>query len=222
MAWLNGKPKESISNSPKFFSRVVSRHKKEPKMSQILSQKLKEDFYLTLYFNISKGFKNAGLKRAYLDFNRTLKIKDGNQLNRNLQQQKTQSYLKSELKRIIVLKVNSQAEFDHEHKILCNNLISEWNELTIGQAQKWINMTLKYWLLFGEERIENIEKNAEYFHIPIDSYVQKGMFSEKNPNAWSNILDYDTYFSYQLKHRNKNTGNPPILDELDFFNNYKK
>ena len=44
------------------------------------------------------------------------------------------------------------------------------------------------------------------------------MFDEKNPNPWSKILDYDAYFEYQKKHRKKNTGNPPIVDEFEFFN----
>ncbi len=46
-------------------------------MSSFLTEKLKEDFYITLYFNISEGFENIGLKSTYLEFNRTLKIKDG-------------------------------------------------------------------------------------------------------------------------------------------------
>ena len=191
-------------------------------MSNILSEKLKEEFYITLYFNISDGYENAGLKRAYLDFNRTLKIKDGNQEGRNLKQNKAQSFLEKELKSLINNQINSQTDFDKKHKNLCNRLIQNWSELSIGQAQKWINMTLKYWLLFGEKRISNIERNAKYFHIPIDSYVQKGMFSEKNPNPWSKISEYENYFDYQLKHRNKKTGNPPLLDEFYFFNDYKK
>ena len=188
----------------------------------MLNQQLKEDFFITLYFNISKGYKDAGLKRAYLDFNRTLKIKDGDNSIRNQKQQKTQSYLKNELSNLIQSTINSQDEFDIKHQNICSNLISEWNELTVGQAQKWVNMTLKYWLLFGEDKVPDIEKYAIYFHIPIDSYVQKGMFLEKKPNPWSKIIDYDKYFRYQQKHREKNTGNPPIIDEFIFFNNYKK
>lgn len=191
-------------------------------MSKLISEKIKEDFYITLYFNLTEGYENAGLKRAYLDFNRTLKIKEGNQEARDTKQRNAQSYLKEELEKLISKEINSQQKFDIEHEILCKNLINNWSELTVGQAQKWINMTLKYWLLFGASRIQNIEKNANYFHIPIDSYVQKGMFDEKNPNPWSKINEYKGYFEYQQKHREKETGNPPILDEFNFFNNYKK
>ena len=83
-------------------------------------------------------------------------------------------------------------------------------------------MTLKYWLLFGDKRIKGIDKNARFFHIPIDSFVQKGMFNEKRPDAWSKIDNYQTYFNYQELHRNKKTGNYPIVDEFIFFNSYKR
>lgn len=190
-------------------------------MANLLTNKIKEDFFITLYFNISKGYEFAGLRRAYLDFNRTLKIKDGDESNRISIQLETQNYLQEELKILISKNIESQNLFDLEHKLLCENLKSKWPELTFGHSQKWINMTLKYWLLFGNDRINSIEKNSRFFHIPIDSYVQKGMFEEKRPKPWSKIDNYKEYFNYQLRQRQKQTGNSPILDEFLFFNNYK-
>ena len=102
------------------------------------------------------------------------------------------------------------------------SLINKWNELSIGQAQKWINMTLKYWLLFGEKRIQNIEKNAIFFHIPIDSFIQKEMFNEKYPNPWSRIENYDEYLQYQLTHREREEKYPPIICEFHIFNQTRK
>ena len=202
-------------------AQTVSRHMNEQKMNSFLTENLKEDFLITLYFNTSEGFEDAGLKRAYLDFNRTLKIKDGNKKRREEKRLISQDYLKKELLTLISSPITSQTEFDQKHKKMCLDLIDNWDELSIGQAQKWINMTLKYWLLFGEKRINNIEKNAVFFHIPIDSYVQKGMFSEKYPKAWSKIKNYKDYFEYQIKQREKVTGKAPLLDEFIFFNNYK-
>lgn len=191
-------------------------------METILTSDIKENFYIRLYFNTTNGFENAGLKRAYLDFNRTLKIKNKNSVDRKEVQTKTQEFLKSKLLHLIRKKINTQDEFDFEHKKLCFELINFWDELKIGQAQKWINMTLKYWLLFGNDKINYIEENSTFFHIPIDSYVQKGMFDEKTPKPWSKIDDYDIYFNYQKRHRELKTGNPPIIDEFLFFNNYIK
>jgi hypothetical protein len=187
-------------------------------MTSILSDNLKEDFYIKLYFDTSKGFNEAGIKRAFLDFSRTLVIKD---VNRITLKQTAERFILTELKKVTEIEFDSQLDFDNFHKKSCENLINTWSELTYGQAQKWLNMTLKYWLLFGDGRVKGIEKNARYFHIPIDSYVQKGMFNEKYPKAWSKIDNYETYFNYQERHRSKNTENSPIIDEFNFFNLYK-
>ncbi len=186
-----------------------------------LSTDIKEEFLISNYFNLSNGFEIAGIRRAYLDFNRTLVLKDKSQFYRDKIRFETESYLKKRLLEIISLEFKDQVEFDRVHKELCYGLLGLWSELSIGKAQKWINMTLKYWLIFGENRIANIEKNAIFFHIPIDNFVQVKMFNEKNPKPWSKITSYDEYMKYQHDHRNKKTNNPPILDEFVFFNNIK-
>lgn len=186
-------------------------------MNSILTHELKEDFFIKIRFNTSKGFEIAGIKRAYLDFNRTLKIKDK---NREILRQNAETYLLEKLKQVLKKEFIDQDFFDSQHEIWCNELINTWSELSYGQSQKWINMSLKYWLLFGEKRINGIELNVKYFHIPIDSYVQKGMFKEKSPKPWSKISNYNDYFIYQLEHRKKQTGNYPIIDEFNFFNSY--
>lgn len=187
-------------------------------MTSILPENLREDFFIKLYFDTSNGFYNAGIKRAFLDFSRTLIINDN---NREIFKEKAEKFILTQLKKATEKEFKSHLEFDKFHKESCEKLIETWSELKIGQAQKWLNMTLKYWLLFGEKRIKGIEKNSKYFHIPIDSYVQKGMFEEKYPKAWSKIDNYETYFNYQERHRLKKTGNCPIIDEFNFFNSYK-
>jgi len=44
-------------------------------------------------------------------------------------------------------------------------------------------MSLKYWLLFGGDKIANIEKNAKYFHIPIDSIIKENCFWRKKKSS---------------------------------------
>ncbi|HMM79810.1 MAG TPA: hypothetical protein PKC65_07305 [Pyrinomonadaceae bacterium] len=187
-------------------------------MNSLLTDDVRENFLIRLYFDDSKGFYNAGIKRAFLDFCRTLKIKDD---MRAKHKNNAEKFLLCKLAKLITKKFVDQSDFDKFHKATCEQLLKEWNELTIGQAQKWINMTLKYWLLFGDKRINGIDLNAKYFHIPIDSYVQKGMFDEKHPRPWSKIHNYETYMSYQERHRNKQTGNYPIIDECNFFSSYQ-
>jgi len=186
-------------------------------MKSILTDNLREEFFIKLYFNTKDGFYKAGIKRAFLDFSRTLVIKNE---NRAQLRQSAEDFIENQLKTVTQDEFKKQEDFDSFHRKSCENLIGTWEELSFGQAQKWINMTLKYWLLFGDKRITGIEKNVQYFHIPIDSFVQKGMFNEKNPRAWSKIKTYEDYFEYQQKHREKETGNYPIIDEFNFFNDY--
>lgn len=188
-------------------------------MNSILTHKEKEDFFIKLYFDTTNGFELAGIKRAFLDFSRTLKIEGE---NRAILKLNSENYLLTYLKIGLKSQLISQEEFDKQHKIWCEDLRKTWTQLSYGQSQKWVNMTLKYWLLFGDTRIKGIELNSKYFHIPIDSYVQKGMFHEKSPKPWSKIDDYNDYMNYQLIHRKKQTGNYPIVDEFNFFNNYNK
>lgn len=184
-------------------------------MKSILSDDLREQFYIRVYFNTSQGYYVAGINRAFQDFCRTLKIKDE---NRTKLKQKAITFLISKLSKLNENRLKSQDEFDIYHKETCYELIQQWNELTIGQAQKWINMTLKYWLLLGEKRIKGIELNAIWFHIPIDQIVQHEMFREKEPTPWSKINNYDDYYKYQIEIRNKKTGNPALIDEFKLFN----
>lgn len=134
------------------------KNKKYINMINILSNELKEEFYIRAYLNTTKGFELAGIKRAYLDFNRTLVIEDKNQENRNELRRSAEQFLKDTLLRLISLDIDNQEVYDDNHKNTCLKLIEKWNELSIGQAQKWVNMTLKYWLLFGDNRIPSIEK----------------------------------------------------------------
>lgn len=186
-------------------------------MNSILPNDLREDFFIKLYFNTENGFYNAGIKRAFLDFSRTLIIQNK---NRSTLKQSAENFILNQLITVTQKRFVNQEDFDKFHKQCCEKLIGTWGQLNFGQAQKWINMTLKYWLLFGNKRINGIEKNAKYFHIPIDRYVQRGMFNEKTPNPWSKITTYEAYFEYQQKHRQKKTGNYPIIDEFNFFNLY--
>ena len=187
-------------------------------MKSILTENLRENFFIRLYFDDSEGFHYAGIRRAFLDFSRTLKIKNE---NRETLKKSAKKFILNKLIELNQTSFLDQNEFDIFHKDTCLELIKVWNELEIGQAQKWINMTLKYWLLLGEERIEGFETNAKYFHIPLDSYVLKGMFDETKPKPWSKINNYETYMNYQKFHRQKQTGNYPLIDEFNFFNTYR-
>lgn len=118
-----------------------------------------------------------------------------------------------------------ETEYNKKHKELCVQ-ISQLNapilnnKLTIGQAQKWINMTIKYlWIngLVSEEIYGSL-------HVPIDNYILEKVYyilDNKGQNdfitkagdqfkvkekgvykPWSQITDYDgCYKTVQAKIR---------------------
>lgn len=184
-------------------------------MKSIIEQKDKEEFYIRLYFNPKKHNDNyylAGIRRAFLDLSRTLKKE--NERSENIK--KAENFLQNRLSELLVSNLNER-EFDEFHKKACEDLKEVWKQLEIGQTQKWINMTLKYWLLLGENRIPGIEKNAEHFHIPIDRIIKEKIFGEKT-GAWSGIKEYKDYFKYQKIIRDKYKGEIPIVVEFKEFN----
>lgn len=114
------------------------------------------------------------------------------------------------------------SDFDDWHKAKCEEIINFMNnsidksntkilnkkeKFTIGQAQKWVNMTLKYlWLLNALPT----GVKPEYLHVPIDSYIIEiaydnknkfenalGLLEEKPKDSWSKLSEYEEYFKIQ-------------------------
>lgn len=111
------------------------------------------------------------------------------------------------------------SDFDDWHKSKCEEIINLMNnsinksntnilkkDFTIGQAQKWVNMTLKYlWLLNALPT----GVKPEYLHVPIDSYIIEIAYDNKNkfenalgledkpPESWSNLPEYKKYSEIQ-------------------------
>ncbi len=112
------------------------------------------------------------------------------------------------------------SDFDKWHKAKCEEIINFMNnsinksntnilkkDFTIGQAQKWVNMTLKYlWLLNALPT----GVKPEYLHVPIDSYIIEiaydnknkfenalGLLEEKPEKSWSELYKYEEYFKIQ-------------------------
>lgn len=113
----------------------------------------------------------------------------------------------------------NQDEFDKFHKLVCDKLINTSSKiLTYGQAQKWINMTLKYVSMFDHVRTE---KTYEFYHVPIDNIILHSTKYKKLGTRWSRISSYDKYFDFQKWFRNNNEGIP--LDvEFNMWLNAKK
>lgn len=191
------------------------------KKESILSDDLRFDFLVRLKFNLKdSNYHKAGIRTAYNDFARTLK--DFEKADLHSKKVEMEAFLLSELKKFIALDIKNQEEFDEKHEAVCHKIKEKWNPLTYGQIQKWVNMSLKYWLLFGEKRVANIEKNARFFHIPIDSIIKKVAFGQtrhqKGYESWSKINDYEEYKALQIQFRQKFEGAIPIEKEFILFN----
>ena len=108
--------------------------------------------------------------------------------------------------------INSQEEFDELHKAACYDLISAFSgqTFTVGQAQKWINMTFKYLHLLDYPAVQTV---YEYCHIPIDSYILD-ITNRTMSKPWSKITDYSEYLGYQVWFREQYPNDIPLDKEF--------
>jgi hypothetical protein len=170
-----------------------------------------EDYLMRLFF----GPKLEGdpltvcMETSYLDFCRTLrgisKLKNKEKLHTDALDVLTKSL--AELKDTLKLAAD-QTAFDSWHKDTCKKLIVVYKDShTVygGQAQKWVNMTMKYVYTFGSEKISGFEAAYPLCHAPLDKSVIDGLMKFGFPalkGVWSH-LDYPDYFERQKWIRNK-------------------
>ena len=99
----------------------------------------------------------------------------------------------------------SKDRFDSWHQSVCDRLIC-YSEgvLTYGQAQKWINMTLKYISMFNHSITES---TYEYYHVPVDNYILQTT-NYKLSKPWSRLNSYEEYLNFQKWFKNNYDGIP--------------
>lgn len=93
---------------------------------------------------------------------------------------KSAKYLFAEIKNFV-----SPRNYDEWHKDICDNLVQYYADVsndnlcffTHGNAQKWVNMTMKYLWLLG---LLPKGLKEEYLHIPIDSYIIDELWCNNN------------------------------------------
>ncbi len=110
-----------------------------------------------------------------------------------------------EVTKLLKYQKMNQDSFDKWHESACKRLIlSSTDVLTYGQAQKWINMTLKNLSMINHKVTE---KTYEFYHVPIDNYILNAT-KYKLPCAWSKLNSYDKYLEFQKWFRNNYDGIP--------------
>lgn len=178
-------------------------------------------FLKAIYFGdfITDPLKAASNK-AYLDMNRTIRFNGLPDATRMDLRIAVNSILESNISKLTSGSITNQSEFDFWHCEVCKQIINLYLEkdikFTYGQAQKWINMTIKYLYMLEATSFDGI---FEYLHIPIDNYVfdiaKKLLKIEKPKVAWSNWDDYDNqYLLYQNLIREKIDDGTPLRWEF--------
>ena len=182
----------------------------------LIAKELSEDDRITLCAH-----------RAYADLSRTIDYSfSSSWLDKNKKTDKANNFIqlkisfKNDVRNCIVkhtkklLLCASAKSFDFWHKKCCDEIIKiatgqagllkSNNSFTYGQAQKWVNMTLKYMDITGfwEDKLCQLR---EFLHLPVDSYImkaasdigvnlprlsgEKGKYSESLTKKWSNWND---------------------------------
>ncbi|MHB0988051.1 MAG: hypothetical protein ACYC3P_05205 [Bellilinea sp.] len=173
-----------------------------------------ENYLVYLYFGSDQDLLKVCINRAYRDFNRTMhgfgKFEKAGQLY-----DAAVILLKESLDSLKSLaSINSMTAeiFDNWHKTTCEKIISLFDEkgfhLFVGQAQKWVNMTLKYIFTIGEQRIEGFNFSYPFCHVPLDNVLLEQLERYDFPAlncAWSRLDNYDEYLQRQNWFRQKFT-----------------
>ena len=108
-------------------------------------------------------------------------------------------------------KYDEQLEAYDKVKDFCEKEYNHQKYFTIGNAQKWVNMTMKnLYILKGvfTDRIEFVDSVVPFLHIPIDNIILCGAYmrikadNEKKTEkmkyvAWSNLETYEDYDNIQ-------------------------
>ena len=171
--------------------------------------------------------------KAYRDFCRTIKFKEPDTDNARMKKRMEATGIICEK----IRELTADTDYDKWHEDVCEEIQKEYKNfindtkhgndtLTVGQIQKWLNMTIK-WLWMYNSCVKNIEyfkgiiDHTKDLHIPLDSYIlayikkELGLGLEES-SAWSQISKYDdVYLKYQTEFKTKLTsGESPIEWEL--------
>lgn len=190
------------------------------------------------------GLIELAIKKAYRDLQRTMrgfpKLGESKKNEGKKQEVALRDEIKENARKCINAKIKNmtncniteQTTFDKLHEDACEALIEKFKEneyegFTIGQAQKWINMTFKYLNLLD---YNGIEKIYEFCHIPIDRYILEYMLEKniiekenfKKAIHWSKIKKYQDYFEIQEKFRDNCKGKIPLDEEFKIWKDKKQ
>ena len=163
------------------------------------------------------------INTAYRDVQRTIVYKELRPEEISDFKNKCRNQIANSLQMLLSLAPLNEDVFDAWHQALCESLTQN-GILSIGQAQKWVNMTLKNLCVLealGVEGVSGFTEKTDLFHVPIDTYVmelvrkeQLGILIEAEikrsrggaSSAWSKWHDYASYVKVQKAFRSRLKG----------------
>lgn len=192
----------------------------------IVEIKVDEDiikFLKYVYFGDLTNPVEAASNRAYRDMSRTIRFDGLCEDSRLNLKKEVNSFLDTEIKKLVNGSITSEKEFDKWHEQLCKKIIDEYKkskiQLSYGQAQKWVNMTIKYLYILEVEGY-TFDSIFEDLHIPIDNYVfdavEKELGIKRPADAWSK-LDKKEYLKYQedIREELRKKNSSPLIWEFE-------
>jgi hypothetical protein len=193
------------------------------------------DFLFQIYFGRNGDELDRFISRAYRDLNRTFRGigKLDDELKTHIL-----NNAKEELKRRIVTlsedKDISLDRFNAWHNGACNALKNYYEKslnakirFTYGQAQKWINMTMKYcWVCGG--RLDGLQQWFPMAHVAVDEVILIAALEEKvvtnRPcvkwSKWDNEKEYKD-FQFTLRNVTAKKNKVPLELEFEWWEKYR-
>lgn len=171
-----------------------------------------KDAYFGDWRDKEDAYRAAG-KRAYRDFCRTIRdMKEDDKKKENKNAISINIFTS-----LAEVAPKTQEEFDKWHKCMCEQIIEKYKttaKLFYGQAQKWLNMALKYAVVLEIPQAKDV---VPFMHVPVDNIVLRLLENKVKPSsveAWSR-WDYKTYIKFQKDLRNHLKGTQaPIVWEF--------
>ena len=177
-----------------------------PSLEYVSVSKDAYDFLKHMLFGAWNSIYVAASERAYRDICRTLRNIRQTDTNSTKLRSEIDILLEQEICALLDRGIANQKQYDEWHEKLCLRIRKHYHdngfEMTIGQAQKWVNMTMKY--LFIADAPGMVD--AFYFcHVPIDSYIinaaEEQLALKRPVLPWSKIDSYNEYAKYQQQIR---------------------
>lgn len=177
-----------------------------PSLEYVSVSKDAYDFLKHMLFGAWSSIYVASSERAYRDMCRTLRNIRQSDTNSTKLRSEIDLLLEEEICALLDRGIANQKQYDEWHENLCNRIRKHYRdngfEMTIGQAQKWVNMTMKYLFIADAPGAAD----AFYFcHVPIDSYIitaaEKQLGLKRPALSWSKMDDYREYAEYEKQIR---------------------